>query len=138
MKLQDLFPECYFYRESSPQVEPLMCLREDNSCHVGRNCMETLAQRLRVMFEEVLEPVDGAPSVDLIVLYYRKRANIDSLGAGVFWRDFNNLRIITVNQAGWDYVKLRGSVYQFNPSESFFLTGKSPPPTEVEKTAPLD
>jgi hypothetical protein len=137
-KLQDLFPECSFYREGCPQVEPLVCLKEENVCHVGCNCMETLARRLHMLFGEVFKPEDGEPSVDLIVLYFRKTPDGDSLGAGVFWRDFTNLRIITVNRAGWNYVKLRGNVFQFNPSDTFFLSGKAPPPTETTETASMD
>ena len=130
-KLQDIFPECYFYRDDSPRVEPLICLREDNVCHVGHSCMETLARRLHMLFEEVFKPEDDKEVVDLIILYYRKRENTDSIGAGIFWRDFSNLRVITVNRAGWEYVKVRGNIYQFNPSTTFFLTGKAAPPDEV-------
>jgi hypothetical protein len=137
-KLQDLFPECYFHREGAPRVEPLICLKEENVCHVGRNCMETLARRLHMLFGEVFKPEDDKPTVDLIVLYFRKRSDDDSIGAGVFWRDFTNLRIITVNKAGWNYVKLRGNIYQFNPSETFFLSGRAPPPVETEENVTLD
>jgi hypothetical protein len=127
-KLEDLFPECSLYREQSPRAEPLVCLAEDNACTVGHNCMESLVRRLKLVFEELL------PQAQLILLYFRKR-NVPGLGAGVFWRDFREPRVFTVNPRAWERVKRRGVVFQFVPGESFFLTGKAPEPEPV--SAPL-
>lgn len=118
-KLEDLFPECFLYREKHPQIEPAICIAEDAACTVGKNCMETLAKRLKVLFDELL--VD----TDLILLYYRKR-NLPGIGAAIFWRSFEEPRLITVNPTAWEKIKKRGSVYQFTPGPSFFLTGKAP------------
>lgn len=126
-KLQDIFPECFFYRDQSPQIEPLICLREPNSCTVGKNCMDVLARRLHVLFEEV------CLDADMIVLYYRKR-NIEGLGAGVFDRAWENPRTITMNPSAWNMVKSRGNIYQFDPTQDFFLSGTAPPPEKMEKT----
>lgn len=123
-KLQDLFPECFLYREQSPQAEPLLCLRED-SCPGNHNCMETLAKRLKIMF-------DLLSHADLILLYYKKR-NIPGMGAGVFWKDFRDPRTITMNPKAWARLKLRGKVLQFQPDESFFLSGRSPDPEEKDE-----
>jgi len=119
-KLNDLFPECQLYREKSPQVEPLVCLRDD-SCPVNHSCMLHLVNRLKVLFHEIV------PQAELILLYFRKR-NTEGLGAGVFWKDFREPRVFTVNPKAWERVKIRGATYQFLPSESFFLTGRAPSP----------
>ena len=126
-KLQDIFPECFFYRDQSPQIEPLICMREENSCHAGRSCMEVLAKRTYVLFEEVC--LDS----DIIILYFRKR-NVQGLGAGVFDREFQNPRVITMNPSAWNMVKSRGNIYQFDPSQDFFFSGVSAPPKKVEKS----
>jgi hypothetical protein len=131
-KLDDIFPECLFYRDKSPQIEPLACLQEDNACTEGRHCMETLSKRIFVMFEEVCD-------CDLLILYFKKR-NYQGLGAGVFWKDMREPRIITMNPSAWSRIKMHGNVYRFNPGHEFFLSGSSAPPKEVEKsqTPPLD
>jgi hypothetical protein len=125
-KLENIFPECFLYREQSPQIEPLICLREENSCTVGKNCMDVLAKRLYVLFGEV------CLNADLIILYYKKR-NILGLGAGVFDRQFQNPQTITMNPSAWNLVKSRGTIYQFDPSQDFFLSGIAPPPEKTEK-----
>jgi hypothetical protein len=125
-RLKDIYPECILYSEQSPQIEPLVCLQEENSCHVGNNCMEVLAKRLHVLFEEV------CLTSDMIMLYFKKR-NVGGLGAGVFDREFQNPQIITMNPHGWNLVKNRGNIYQFDPSQDFFLSGSAPPPEEVEE-----
>jgi len=123
-KLEDLLPECFLYREKYERIEPLICLREDHSCHVGQNCMETVAKRLHALFEQVLPRY-----VDLVLLYFRKR-NLPGMGAGVFWKDFRTPRVINMNLGGWNRVKLRGEVLRFTPGESFFLSGRAPEPTQ--------
>jgi hypothetical protein len=127
-KLQDLLPECFLYREDSPQLEPLICLQEENSCHVGRNCMETLVKRLHTVFEEILQ------HVDLILLYYKKRNMPDSIGAGLFWSNLEDLNVVTINRTAWNLIKNRGEVFQFQPGTDFFLTGSTAPPEEPEST----
>jgi hypothetical protein len=132
-KLQDIYPECFFNREKSPQVEPMMCVQND-SCPVNHNCMEILAKRTYVLFQEVL------PEVQLIVLYYRKR-NISGIGATLFWRDMTEPRNITVNPYGWSVIKSRGTIYEFSPGPNFFLTGRVKEPevtTEESAVAALD
>ena len=76
-KFEDIFPECFHYRDQHPQIEPLVCMREDYACTVGKGCLDTLAKRIFILFEEV------CANADLIILYYRKR-NVQGLGAGLF------------------------------------------------------
>lgn len=122
-KLDDLFPECKLYQEQAPMTEPLICLASD-SCPVNHNCMETLVRRLKMIFGEI------TPQADLILLYFRKR-NVPGLGAGVFWKDFREPRVITMNPLAWARVKTRGDAFQFLPGETFFLSGQAPPPEEA-------
>ena len=117
-KLQDIFPECFFYRDSSPRIEPLVCLQEDNACSVGSNCMETLVRRLHMLFEEVV------PTAELVILYFKSR-NDKHIRAGVFYRNLKDFRIITMNPFGWKAIKQRGKIFKFTPTQNFFLTGKS-------------
>jgi hypothetical protein len=120
-RLKDIFGECFIYRDKSPLIEPVVCLHEENSCYVGKSCMETLARRIFVIFEEVL------PAVELIILYFRKR-NLPGIGAALCWRDMREPRIITVNPYAWSRIKTRGTIFRFDPGPSFFLTGKAPSP----------
>jgi hypothetical protein len=116
-KLDNVLPECSLYQELAPKLEPLVCLRE-NVCHVGRNCMDTLVRRVHTLFGELL------PTVQVLVLYFRKRTR-PGYGAGLFWRDLREPRVITMNSYAWKTVCSRGRVYQYTPSESFYLTGRT-------------
>jgi len=124
-KLQDIFPECFLHREEVPQVEPLICVRND-SCPVNHNCMEALAKRIYILFKEVL------PTSRMIVLYFKKR-NIPGIGGCIFWRSMDEPRLITVNPFAWAKVKRRGTIYEFSPGPSFFLTGRTAPPEPTEE-----
>jgi hypothetical protein len=130
-KLQDIFPECFLYREHAQQIDPLKCLLEDNACHVNHNCMEALAKRIHVLFQEVL------PSVDMVITYFKKRGD-RSYGAGLFWRDMREPQAITMNPFAWKRVKHRGSVYTFSPNVSFFLSGKAAPPEPTSEVSGLE
>ena len=124
-KLQDIFPECYVNRDQSPNVEPMLCL--SGVCPTNRNCMETLAKRVFVLFKEVL------PTAQLIILYYRKR-NLPGIGGSVFWRNMREPRNITINPWGWKSVKSRSKIFKFEPGPQFYLTGSAPPPKETSDT----
>ena len=115
-KLDSLFPECKLYREQMPRTDSLMCL--GSSCPGNHNCMETLAKRIFVLFKEII------PQVKLIVLYFRKQGST-SIGAGLFWSDMREPRLITINPSAWEMIKYRGLLYEFTPSPQFFLTGNS-------------
>lgn len=129
-KLDNIFPECALYRDQSPRIEPLICLAEDMACTVGHACMDTAVRRLKMLFSEIV------PTAELILLYYRKRC-VPGIGAGVFWKDFREPRIITVNPKSWERVKFRGVAFQFSPSESFFLSGQSEKPQESQEKQAL-
>lgn len=128
-KLKDIFPECFLYREHSPRISPLTCLQEENSCHVGKNCMETLAKRLFVLFSEII------PKTRLILLYYALPNSKQS--AGAFFKDFRSPRIIKMNPYAWKRIKNRGNIFQFLPSSNFFISGITEPPTEISSKKDL-
>jgi len=121
-KLQDIFPECYFHREQSPNVEPMLCLQ--GSCPTNHNCMETLAKRIFILFQEVL------PAAKLIILYYRNK-NINRIGGSLFWRDMREPSNISINPWGWESAKNRSIIYKFEPGPQFFITGSAPSPKEI-------
>lgn len=130
-KMQDIFPECFLYREHTPQIDPLKCLLEDNACHVNHNCMEVLAKRINVLFQEVL------PSVNVIVLYFKRRGS-QRYGAGLFWRDMREPRVIPINLSAWNYIKQRGNIFTFSPNSSFFLSGQAASPEPTKDVSALD
>ena len=118
-KLDSVFPECYLYRDQMPRTDPLMCLH--STCPANHSCMETVAKRLFVLFNEVM------PQVELIILYFRKQTTL-GLGAGLFWKNMQEPRFITMNPSAWDLVKSRGFVFEFQPGASFFLSGAASTP----------
>jgi len=118
-KLDSIFPECYLYREQMPRTDPLMCLY--SACPANKNCMETLAKRIFVLFQEVI------PQADLIILYYRKQCS-SGLGAGLFWKDMSEPRYIIMNPSAWDMIKQRGYVFEFHAGSSFYLSGLASEP----------
>lgn len=121
-KLQDIFPECFVHRDHSPNVEPMLCLQ--GGCPVNRNCMETLAKRVFILFQEIL------PAAQLIVLYYRKR-NVRGIGGSLFWRDMREPHNISINPWGWESLKRRSLIYKFEPGPQFFLTGSASSPEKI-------
>lgn len=116
-KLNDIFPECFLYRKGHPRIDPLICLEQENVCHVGKNCMETLIKRLQVLFKEVI------PNCGLVVLYYRTHTG--RIRAGIFHSNLGEFRIITVNPYAWNKIKSRGAIFQFHPSSEFFMNGQA-------------
>lgn len=118
-KLKDILPECTLYREKSPRLDPLICLEQD-ACHVGKNCMEKLVTRLKTLFGDIV------PEANLIILYF-KRDFRDNLGAGVFYPNLQDFRVITVNPFAWERLKFRGDLFRFSPNPTFFLHSKEDP-----------
>jgi len=117
-KLSDIYGECALYQKDSPLLEPVVCLQFENSCHVGRNCIEKLVKRIHILFNEIV------PYTRLIILYFRKR-NIPGLGGAIFFRNMKEPRIITMNPYAWKKIKERGLLYKFYPSSEFFLSGQA-------------
>jgi hypothetical protein len=86
--------------------------------------MNSLCNRVNVIFNEVV------PNASVLILYYKKR-NVKGMGAGVFWREAREPRVININLYAWEKIKQRGVVYQFQPNVDFFTSGQ----TESPKTS---
>lgn len=109
-KMDDVFPECGLLIKDATRMEQLQCFID--SCHVGANCMERLARRIKVLF-------DAFPKTELIYLYYRRRSD-GLLRAGLFWSDFREPRLISMNRGAWERLKHHGQVFQFTPPDGFY------------------
>ena len=112
LKLRDLFPECFFYIEHSPQLFPFRCLRDNGCVH---SCMEKLVKRVKYVF-------DTFKDAQLLLLYFSWRDQPGSQRAGVFWRDFSEPRYMTFNRKGWAKMKEIGTVYSWRLPDNLFLT----------------
>ena len=115
-RLKDVLPECFLYRESSPGIDPLICL-DSNVCHVGKNCMETLVRRLSKLFE-------GFKNFELVVLYFK--SNSGSLKMGIFFSNLKDFEVRTMNPYGWKRIQSRAKAYQFVPTFDFFSQNNEP------------
>lgn len=120
-KMDDVFPECSVLIKDATRMEQLQCFID--SCHVGANCMEKLAGRVKVLF-------DAFPRTELIYLYYKRRSD-GRLRAGLFWSDFREPRLISMNRGAWDRLKVHGQVFAFTPPSGFYgiVSGTSPAPS---------
>lgn len=118
-KIDDVFPECGVLIHNADRMDRLQCFVD--SCHVGANCMEKLAVRLRAMF-------DTFPTAQLCYLYFKRRSD-GKMRAGLFWRDFRNPRMLGINKWAWERMKTYGQVYQFAPPADFFGIGAPPSQT---------
>lgn len=115
MKFNAVYPNCEFLISDEPQLHPLKCLID--SCHRNQNCMETLAHRVKYVF-------DQWPSVDVLVLYFRYRDFPTKHRAGVFGRDMGEPRYITFNPYAWEKIKTKGVVYEWDLPSSLMMGAK--------------
>ncbi len=111
IKLDTLYPECFFYIKDEPQLFPLICLVGD--CHRSQNCMEKLVYRLKYIF-------DTFPTLDLIVLYFKYRDS-KSIRMGEFWKDFREPKYSIMNPSAFNKFKEIGVVYSFPMPDSLFI-----------------
>lgn len=109
-KMNDVFPECGILIKDATRMEQLQCFID--SCHVGADCMTKLANRVKVL-------LDAFPKTELVYLYYRRRSD-NRLRAGLFWSDFREPRLISMNPGSWNRLKLHGKVFQFTPPAGFY------------------
>ena len=80
--------------------------------------MPTLTKRIHTLFDQVI------PYVDMVVLYFKRR-NTSGLSAAIFWRDFRDPKIITVNKMAFQKLQKYGQVFEFHPDVGFFLGSSS-------------
>lgn len=113
MKVQDVFPECLFYIKQTPKLTPLICLKEDNVCHVGHNCMETLVKRIKYVFDQ--QPCK------LLFLYFAYPDKPGSQRAVAFFNNLEDLRYLTFNKSAWEKIKKEGTVLQWQLPDELML-----------------
>jgi hypothetical protein len=111
-KLRDVYPECEFLIGDAPQLYPLRCLKDH--CPRNANCMEKLVHRVKWFF-------DTFPNAHLLILYFAYRDRPGSTRAGLFWRDMDEPRFITMNRSSWEKMKSIGSIYEYNLPDALFL-----------------
>ena len=116
IKMKDIYPECFLYINKSPQLYPFICLK-NNDCHVGMNCMLTLANRVKYIFDQF-------KGVGLLFLYFSYPDRPGSQRAGVFWRDFDKKepKYMTFNRAAWERIKLQGDIYKWSLPNDLFMS----------------
>lgn len=116
IKMKDVYPECEFYIRSNPKLHPFICLKEDNSCHVGMNCMMILAKRVNYIFEQFSD-------VHLLFLYFSYPDKPGSQRAAAFWRpEFDrDPKYLTFNRSAWENIKSKGMIFKWSLPDSLFL-----------------
>ena len=114
MKLNDVYQECSFLIEDEPQLHPLICLKD--RCHRGLNCMEKLANRVKYIF-------DVWTSADVLLLYFSYRDFPKKQRAGIFTREMDEPRYITMNPHAWKKIKELCTVYEWRLPDSILLGG---------------
>lgn len=112
--LKYLYPECMVLIEDSPQLSPLQCLR--TTCHRNKNCMDTLARRVKYFFDNVV------PEAGMIVAYYKYKKQ-SSIKAGIFMSDLREPRLILCRKSAFNRYKREGDVYSWNPPTEYWLLG---------------
>jgi hypothetical protein len=110
-RTEDVFPDCGVLIKDAPKLERFQCLID--SCHVGANCMERLARRVGPLFE-------AFPSADLLYLHHPRRDDELRRRAVLFWRDFREPRVTTINKWAWERMKTYGRVYAYSPPSGYY------------------
>lgn len=114
IKLDSLFPECSFQIKDLVQLFPLHCLK-NNFCPRNLNCMGKLANRVKLVF-------DTFPDAVYLLLYFKWRDKPDSHRAGLFSKDLQEPRFLTLNRSSWEKMKEIGVIYSWNLPEKVFLS----------------
>lgn len=115
-RLKDVFPECEVLITSSPQLYPLRCLVD--ACPKNASCMGKLVHRIKYIFDTFTE-------AELLLLYFAYPDRPGSIRCGVFWKDFREPYVRTINRASWELFKKKGDAYVWEMPQSLFLTGKA-------------
>jgi hypothetical protein len=113
MPMRDLYPECLAIIENEPELYPLKCMA--SSCPRNSNCAERLAHRVNFFFEEV------ATNEKILLTYFKHLDRPNSVRAGVFHRDMREPRVILCNYFAFKKFSKEGTVYSWDPPESFYL-----------------
>lgn len=124
--LKYIYPECSVLIDPYQQLFPLFCLREDG-CPANSNCMETLAKRVDYFFTNVV------PDAELLIAYFKYRDRSNSIRAGVFDREMQNPRVMTLNPYAFRKFQKEGTTYKWVPPDEFLFMGGSSELIPVKK-----
>lgn len=109
-----IYGECLTLIESQQQLSPLHCLRND-VCPVNAGCMEVLAKRIDYFFTTVV------PEAKMVVAYFKWRDRPQSIRAGVFDRDLEDPKVMTLNQSAFKKFQKEGISYSWIPTDEYML-----------------
>lgn len=116
--LKYIYPECFVLIEPYEQVSPLQCIYDDQ-CPANRGCMEILAKRINYFFTHV------TPKAELLITYFKYRDRPNSIRAGVFDRELNEPRVMTLNQSAFRKFQREGLSFTWIPTNEFLFMGAS-------------
>lgn len=112
--LRHVYGECLTLIEPQQQLSPLHCLKND-VCPVNAGCMDVLAKRIDYLFTNVI------PQAKMIVTYFKWRDRPQSIRAGVFDRDLEDPRVMTLNQSAFKKFQKEGISYTWIPTDEYML-----------------
>lgn len=118
MPLKYIYPECMNLIEDYDQLFPLFCLRNDQ-CPANRGCMDILAKRINYLFTHVI------PSAKQIIAYFKYRDKPESIRAGIFTRDMQEPRLMTLNRSAFQKFQREGIMFKWIPSNEYLLMAPS-------------
>lgn len=120
-----LYPECLTLIEPYEQLYPLHCLRNDH-CPVNRGCMDILAKRVNYLFTNVI------PDGQQIIAYFKYRDRPQSIRAGVFTREMDEPKLMTLNHSAFKKFQKEGLAFTWIPTDEFMLMSPDPKLIPVE------
>jgi len=112
IKLQYLFPECFYLIQGKEQLYPLKCL--EGMCPANANCMEGLAKRVHYFFDNVVF------DAELIIAYFKYPDRPQSIRGGVFFRDMREPQIRILNPWAFRKFQREGDTYKWVPPTEFY------------------
>ena len=112
IKLEHLFPECFFLIEGKEQLYPVKCL--EGPCTANANCMEGLAKRVHYFFEKV------AIDAEMLVAYFKYADRPKSIRAAFFWRNMDEPIVRIINPWAFKKFQRESEVFKWLPPEEFY------------------
>lgn len=118
MPLRFIYPECITLIEKYDQLNPLYCLNNDY-CPANQSCMDVLAKRINYLFTHVI------PEGKQIIAYFKYRDRPDSIRAGIFTRDMQEPRVMTLNKSAFSKFQKEGISFTWVPNSEYLLMAPS-------------
>lgn len=122
--LKYVYPECFILINEHEKLSPLQCLQ--TACPANANCATKLAKRVDFLFQHVV------PEAQMIYAYFKYRDKPNSIRAGVFDREMNEPKIMTLNQSAFRKFMKEGVQSTWVPPTEYWLVGGSDKLISVE------